>query len=95
MKHWSPAVKAFLGIFILFELIGWIFVGSTERLDQLLLINGAHNAFADIAFQAITSIAEVVLPLLLLVYLFRFQINTLFRPERKQFPWDDTSHREY
>ena len=73
MKHWSPAVKAFLGIFILFELIGWIFVGSTERLDQLLLINGAHNAIADIAFQAITSIAEVVLPLLLLVYLFRFQ----------------------
>ena len=73
MKHWSPAVKAFLGIFILFELIGWIFVGSTERLDQLLLINGAHNAFADIAFQALTSIAEVVLPVLLLIYLFRFQ----------------------
>ena len=74
MKHWSPALKAFLGIFILFEVIGWIFVGSTERLDQLLLINGAHNAFADIAFQALTSIAEVVLPILFLIYLFSTSI---------------------
>jgi membrane-associated phospholipid phosphatase len=73
MKHWSPSLKAFLGIFILFEVIGWFFVGSTERLEQLLLINGAHNAFADFVFQGLTSIAEVVLPVLLLVYLFRFR----------------------
>ena len=73
MKHWSPSLKAFLGIFILFEVVGWFFVGSTERLDQLLLINGANNAFADIVFQGLTSIAEVVLPILLLVYLIRFQ----------------------
>jgi membrane-associated phospholipid phosphatase len=73
MKHWSPSLKAFLGIFILFEVVGWFFVGSTERLDQLLLINGANNAFADIVFQGLTSIAEVVLPFLLLIYLFRFQ----------------------
>jgi len=73
MKHWSPSLNAFLGIFILFEVVGWFFVGSTERLDQLLLINGANNAFADIVFQCLTSIAEVVLPILLLVYLIRFQ----------------------
>lgn len=73
MKHWSHSLKAFLGIFILFEVVGWFFVGSTERLDQLLLINGANNPFADIVFQGLTSIAEVVLPILLLVYLIRFQ----------------------
>jgi membrane-associated phospholipid phosphatase len=73
MKHWSPSLKAFFGIFILFEVVGWFFVGSTERLDQLLLINGANNAFADILFQGLTAIAEVVLPILLLVYLIRFQ----------------------
>jgi membrane-associated phospholipid phosphatase len=73
MKHWSPSLKAFLGIFILFEVVGCFFVGSTERLNQLLLINGANNAFADIVFQGLTSIAEVVLPILLLVYLIRFQ----------------------
>ncbi|MEN9961315.1 MAG: Undecaprenyl-diphosphate phosphatase [Bacteroidota bacterium] len=73
MKHWSPAVKAFLGIFIFYEVVGWLFVGSTERLDQLLLINGANNAFADIVFQGFTSIAEVVLPVLFLIYLFRFR----------------------
>lgn len=73
MKHWSPSLKAFLGIFILFEVVGWFFVGSTERLDQLLLINGANNAFADILFQGLTAIAEVVLPVLFLIYLFRFR----------------------
>ncbi len=73
MKHWSPSLKAFLGIFILFEVVGWFFVGSTERLDQLLLINGANNAFADIVFQGLTAIAEVVLPVLFLLYLFRFR----------------------
>ena len=73
MKHWSPSLKAFLGIFILFEVVGCFFVGSTERLNQLLLINGANNAFVDIVFQGLTSIAEVVLPILLLVYLIRFQ----------------------
>ena len=73
MKHWSPALKAFLGIFIFYQVLGWLFVGSFERIDQLLLINGANNAFADIVFQGLTSIAEVVLPILLLVYLIRFQ----------------------
>jgi membrane-associated phospholipid phosphatase len=73
MKHWSPAIKAFLGIFIFYEVVGWFFVGSTERLDQLLLINGANNAIADIVFQGFTSIAEVVLPVLFLIYLFRFR----------------------
>ncbi|MFM1780622.1 MAG: Undecaprenyl-diphosphate phosphatase [Bacteroidota bacterium] len=73
MKHWSPALKAFLGIFILFEVVGWFFVGSTERLDQLLLINGANNPFTDILFQGLTAIAEVVLPVLFLIYLFRFR----------------------
>jgi membrane-associated phospholipid phosphatase len=73
MKHWSPAIKAFLGIFIFYEVVGWFFVGSTERLDQLLLINGANNAIADIVFQGFTSIAEVVLPVLFLFYLFRFR----------------------
>jgi len=73
MKHWSPAVKAFLGIFIFYQVLGWLFVGSFERIDQLLLINGANNPFADIVFQGLTSIAEVVLPILLLVYLIRFQ----------------------
>jgi membrane-associated phospholipid phosphatase len=73
MKHWSQSLKAFFGIFILFEVVGWFFVGSTERLDQLLLINGANNAFADILFQGLTAIAEVVLPVLFLIYLFRFR----------------------
>jgi len=73
MKHWSPAVKAFLGIFIFYEVAGWLFVSTFERLDQLLLINGSHSDFADIAFQALTSIAEVVLPILFLIYLFRFK----------------------
>jgi membrane-associated phospholipid phosphatase len=53
--------------------VGWFFVGSTERLDQLLLINEANNAFADILFQGLTAIAEVVLPVLFLIYLFRFR----------------------
>jgi membrane-associated phospholipid phosphatase len=73
MKHWSPAIKAFLGIFIFYEVAGWLFVSTFERLDQLLLINGSHSDFADIAFQALTSIAEVVLPILFLIYLFRFK----------------------
>ncbi len=73
MKHWSPSLKAFLGIFILFEVVGWFFVGSTERLDQLLLINEANNPFTDILFQGLTAIAEVVLPVLFLIYLFRFR----------------------
>jgi membrane-associated phospholipid phosphatase len=73
MKHWSPSLKVFLVVFILFEVVGWFFVGSTERLDQLLLINGANNALADIVFQGFTSIAEVVLPVLFLIYQFRFR----------------------
>lgn len=73
MKHWTPAVKAFLGIFFIFEVIGWLGVSSFTRLDQLLFINGNHSAAADLVFQALTSIAEVVLPILFLIYLFRFR----------------------
>ncbi|MFD3408992.1 phosphatase PAP2 family protein [Aquirufa sp. HETE-83D] len=73
MKHWSPAIKAFLAIFIFYEVLGWLFVGSFERIDQLQLINGNNSSLADLAFQALTATAEVVLPVLLLVYLFRFQ----------------------
>lgn len=73
MKHWSPAVKAFLGIFIFYEVIGWLFVSVYQRLDQLQLINGNNSPLADLAFQALTATAEVVLPVLLLIYLFRFQ----------------------
>lgn len=73
MKHWSPAVKAFLGIFIFYEVAGWLFVGSFQRIDQLQLINGNHSTLADWVFQALTATAEVVLPLLFLVYLIRFQ----------------------
>ncbi len=73
MKHWSPAVKAFLGIFIFYEVVGWLFVSAYERLDQLQWINGNNSPLADLAFQALTSIAEVVLPILLLLYLLRFK----------------------
>jgi membrane-associated phospholipid phosphatase len=73
MKQWTPAVKAFLGIFFIFEVIGWLGVSSFTRLDQLQLINGNHSAAADLVFQALTSIAEVVLPILFLIYLFRFR----------------------
>ena len=73
MKHWSPAVKAFLGIFIFYEVVGWLFVSCYQRLEQLQLINGNHSPLADLAFQALTSTAEVVLPILFLLYLFRFQ----------------------
>ena len=73
MKHWSPAVKAFLGIFIFYEVVGWLFVSAYERLDQLQLINGNNSPLADLAFQALTSIAEVILPIVLLLYLLRFQ----------------------
>jgi len=73
MKHWTPAVKAFLGIFFIFEVIGWLGVSTFTRLDQLQLINGNHSAAADLVFQALTSIAEVILPLLFLIYLFRFR----------------------
>lgn len=73
MKHWSPAVKAFLGIFIFYEVAGWLFVGSFQRIDQLQLINGNHSILADWVFQALSATSEVVLPLLLLVYLIRFQ----------------------
>ena len=73
MKHWTPAVKAFLGIFFIFEVIGWLGVSSFTRLDQLQLINGNHSVAADLVFQALTSIAEVVLPILFLIYLFRFR----------------------
>lgn len=73
MKHWSPAVKAFLGIFIFYEVVGWLFVSAYERLEQLQWINGNNSPLADLAFQALTSIAEVILPVLLLLYLIRFQ----------------------
>jgi membrane-associated phospholipid phosphatase len=73
MKHWTPAVKAFLGIFFIFEVMGWLGVSTFTRLDQLQLINGNHSAAADLVFQALTSIAEVILPLLFLIYLFRFR----------------------
>lgn len=73
MKHWSPAVKAFLIIFIFYEVVGWFFVGSFRPIDQLQLINGNHSNLADWVFQILTSMAEVILPLLLLVYLIRFQ----------------------
>jgi len=73
MKHWSPAVKAFLGIFIFYEVVGWLFVSAFERLDQLQWINGNNSPLADLAFQALTSIAEVILPIVLLLYLLRFQ----------------------
>lgn len=73
MKHWSQSVKAFLGIFIFYEVLGWLFVGSFQRLEQLQLINGNYSPLADMTFQALTATAEVVLPVLLLIYLFRFQ----------------------
>ena len=73
MKYWSQSVKAFLGIFIFYEVAGWLFVGLYQRLDQVQLINGNNSPLADLAFQALTATAEVVLPVLLLIYLFRFQ----------------------
>ena len=73
MKHWSQSTKAFLGIFIFYEVLGWLFVGLYQRLDQLQLINGNNSPLADMTFQALTAMAEVVLPVLLLIYLFRFQ----------------------
>ena len=73
MKYWSQSVKAFVGIFILYEVGGWLFVSTYERLDQLQLINGNHSQLADLLFQALTATAEVVLPILLLLYLIRFQ----------------------
>jgi membrane-associated phospholipid phosphatase len=66
-------VKAFLGIFFIFELVGGLYVGLFSRLDQLVFINSHHSRIADLVFQAFTSLAEVVLPVLLLVYLFRFR----------------------
>ena len=73
MKHWSPSLKAFLGILIIFEVAGWLFVGNTERLNQLLLINGNHSDIADMIFQGLSAIAEVVLPVFFLLYFFRFR----------------------
>ncbi|MFM1819873.1 MAG: Undecaprenyl-diphosphate phosphatase [Bacteroidota bacterium] len=73
MKHWSPAVRAFLGVFIFYQVLGWLFVGSFERIDQLQLINGNHSALADWVFRALTATAEVILPIVLLAYLIRFQ----------------------
>jgi membrane-associated phospholipid phosphatase len=73
MKQWTPAIKAFLGIFILFELVGWLFVSSFERIDQMKYINGNHTLLADWVFQGFSAIAEVVLPILFLIYLFRFR----------------------
>ncbi len=73
MKYWSQSVKAFVGIFILYEVGGWLFVSTYERLNQLQLINGNHSQLADLLFQALTATAEVVLPILLLLYLIRFQ----------------------
>jgi len=73
MKHWSQSTKAFLGIFIFYEVLGWLFVSAYQRLDQLQLINGNNSPLADMTFQALTATAEVVLPVLLLIYLFRFQ----------------------
>jgi membrane-associated phospholipid phosphatase len=73
MKHWSPAVKAFLGIFIFYEVVGWLFVSTYPRLEQLQLINGNNSPLLDLIFQVLTATAEVVLPISLLLYLFRFQ----------------------
>jgi len=73
MKHWSPAVKAFLGIFIFYEVVGWLFVSCYQRLEQLQLINGNNSPLSDLIFQVLTATAEVVLPISLLLYLFRFQ----------------------
>ena len=73
MKYWSQSVKAFLGIFIFYEVVGWLFVSTFDRIDQLQFINGHNSAVADLVFQALTATAEVVLPILLLLYLLRFQ----------------------
>ena len=73
MKYWSQSVKAFLGIFIFFEVVGWLFVSTFDRIDQLQFINGNNSAVADLAFQALTATAEVVLPIVLLLYLIRFK----------------------
>ena len=73
MKQLTPALKAFLGIFILYEMLGWLFVGQLDRMHQLQLINGNHAPVADRIFQGFSAIAEVVLPVLLLFYLFRYR----------------------
>ena len=73
MKQWSPSLKGFLGIFFIFELIGWLFVGSFERIDQLRYINGNYSSAADIIFQGFSALAEIILPVLLLIYLIRFR----------------------
>jgi membrane-associated phospholipid phosphatase len=73
MKYWSQSVKAFLGIFIFFEVVGWLFVSTFDRIDQLQFINGHNSAVADLAFQALSATAEVVLPIVLLLYLIRFK----------------------
>jgi membrane-associated phospholipid phosphatase len=73
MNRWSQSLKAFLGIFILFEVAGWLFVSSFDRIDQLQMINGNNSPLADWVFQTLTATAEVVLPIVLLVYLIRFQ----------------------
>lgn len=79
MKKMKSSLLGYVVAFLLFELVGILFVLTHSREEQMQVINLNHTVFFDYFFLFITSTAEVVLPILLLFY-FIYRKRELIKP---------------
>jgi len=89
MNTFKSSVQGYLWAFFSFILANTIFVLTFSRQQQMELINLHHSVFFDAAFQFITNTAEVILPIVFLIwiiqkkkelikpYVFSYAISTL------------------
>jgi membrane-associated phospholipid phosphatase len=65
--------------FLAFECICWGVVLTTTRLEQMTWVNSRHVFWADYLFQFFTALAELVLPIVFAIYLYKRK-RTFFVP---------------
>jgi len=79
MKNMKSSLWGYVYAFLFFELIGILFVATLSRQDQMRLINLNHTVYFDYFFLFITSTAEVVLPIVVLLYVV-FKKREILKP---------------
>lgn len=68
MKKIQRPLRAFLLLFCVYQLAIWVFIAYYDRLKQMQCVNAFHAPWADLFFRGLTEIAELFMPIALLLY---------------------------
>lgn len=72
MRTFSAQNKLFLGLYLVFLLVGSVLIATMERGSEILYFNSLHTPFFDTFFKTVTQLAEAPLLLLSLLVAIRY-----------------------